>query len=177
MPKKRKIYIGEGHYHYVTFSCYRRKKLLKDERAKQIVVHVLSKVIRNWDVTLTGFVIMPDHVHLILGYMDDGSHSRVIQEIKRVSSRLLINYLKDRNYPYLDQLKAKRSGKEVMRIWQPRYYDFNLYSEEKLLEKLNYMHQNPVRVGLVIRAEEYKWSSSMYYEFGRSVGVEISAKI
>ncbi len=58
-------------------------------------------------------------------------------------------------------------------VWQARYYDFNLYSEKKILEKLQYMHQNPVKEGLVARAGDWRCSSARYYEQGRSVGVPV----
>ena len=58
-------------------------------------------------------------------------------------------------------------------IWQARYYPFNVYSEEKLLEKLNYMHQNPVRRGLVENAVDWLWSSCRWYELRKPVGLSI----
>ena len=58
--------------------------------------------------------------------------------------------------------------------WQAKYYSFNLYSDEKVREKLNYMHENPVRAGLVAQPCDWAFSSARYYEQGRSVGVPIS---
>jgi putative transposase len=58
-------------------------------------------------------------------------------------------------------------------IWQPRYYGFNIWSRQKVEEKLEYMHLNPVRAGLVERAEEYRWSSALWYLEGKSVGLPI----
>ena len=65
---ERKIFTGEGHYHYVTFICHGRRKLLSDPRAKQIVIQVLSKQTVKYKAKLAGFVIMPNHVHAIFGY-------------------------------------------------------------------------------------------------------------
>ncbi len=58
-------------------------------------------------------------------------------------------------------------------FWQPKYYPFNLYSEGKVREKLRYMHENPVRAGLVACPCDWAFSSARYYEQGRSVGVPI----
>jgi putative transposase len=58
-------------------------------------------------------------------------------------------------------------------FWQPRYYDFNVWHESKLTEKLDYVHQNPVRRGLVARPEDWKWSSAPHYSTGKECGVEI----
>ncbi len=58
-------------------------------------------------------------------------------------------------------------------VWQPKCYPFNLFSEKKALEKLAYMHSNPVRAGLVEHACQWRWSSARYYELGESVGVPL----
>ena len=55
-----------------------------------------------------------------------------------------------------------------------KYYAFQIYSRQKLEENLNYIHQNPVRAGLVDHAADWRWSSARYYEAGRTVGVPIS---
>jgi putative transposase len=59
-------------------------------------------------------------------------------------------------------------------VWQARYYGFNLWSRQKLDEKLEYIHLNPVRAGLVEKAVEWKWSSARWYEIGKSAGLPIS---
>ena len=58
-------------------------------------------------------------------------------------------------------------------FWQPRYYPFNLYSEKKAAEKLDYLHLNPVRAGLVEKAVDRAWSSARYFDSGKSVGVPL----
>jgi len=58
-------------------------------------------------------------------------------------------------------------------FWQPKYYPLNLYPEKKAKEKLDYMHLNPVRAGLVRQACDWRWSSARYFEQGKSVGVPL----
>jgi REP-associated tyrosine transposase len=60
-------------------------------------------------------------------------------------------------------------------FWQPRYYDFNVWSEHKRTEKLDYIHNNPVKRGLVTRPEEWAWSSARHYATGEDCGVEIES--
>ena len=60
-------------------------------------------------------------------------------------------------------------------FWQPRYYDFNVYTERKRIEKLKYMHRNPVKRGLVERPEDWQWSSFRHYMTGESGTVEIES--
>jgi hypothetical protein len=61
----------------------------------------------------------------------------------------------------------------VSRIWQKTFYDFNIYSEEKLREKLNYIHWNPVRAKLCAKPEDWLWSSYTFYEDGISGKIQI----
>jgi putative transposase len=66
-----------------------------------------------------------------------------------------------------------RLVEELDSIWQPGYYDFNIWSRDKVLEKLTYMHENPVRAGLVTSAVDWPWSSSRWYSDRRPVGLAI----
>ena len=61
-------------------------------------------------------------------------------------------------------------------FWQARYYDFNLWSERKLVEKLRYIHRNPVKCGLVARPEDWAWSSFRHYLSGQAGPVEIESQ-
>ena len=78
----------------------------------------------------------------------------------------------------LFQTKLNRYGKKIDLngpMWQPKYYVYNVYSENKAREKLAYMHNNPVRAGLVKRAEEWRFGSAAWYSLNRSVGVRLTS--
>ena len=164
---ERKIYDKEGHAHYVTFICYKRRRLLDDSMASIIVIGVLNDQLKKQKGACSGFVIMPDHVHAIVWFTESNQIShfmkqwkhRTSYQIKQSLSKYLNNYwLK---IPQTDQ------------VWQPKYYDFNLYSSSKLLEKLEYIHNNPVRVGLVERPEQWIYCSARYYILGKPVGLPL----
>jgi len=77
----------------------------------------------------------------------------------------------------LKQIVSQKLNKRATTsFWQPRYYDFNVWRESKLTEKLDYMHQNPVERGLVARPEDWKWSSALHYSTGKECGVEIESQ-
>jgi len=123
---------------------------------------------------VSGFVVMPDHVHAALWYpMGDSDHSKVMQTWKRLSSHYLIQYYQEKNPEILSFLKTSRGGREITAVWVRRFYDFNLSSHAKLKEKLDYMHNNPVKAGLADSPEKYIWSSAPYYLLRKSVGVRI----
>jgi putative transposase len=107
---------------------------------------------------------MPEHVHLLVDESPNATPATVIQVLKqRVSRTLRAKKRSARGQlalPFPDDLA------EWPRFWQRRYYDFNVYSKEKLLEKLNYMHFNPVKRGLVGHPQDWPWSSWSFYELG-----------
>ena len=167
MPARR-VY-GEGSYaHYVTFSCYKRRKLLKPDTCTRIVLGCLAAQLRRQNAVCAGFCIMPDHVHAIIWFWEEHRISLFMNKWKDVSSlRIAATYARD--YPeYWSKLPHGDP------VWQDRYYDFNIHSELKLGEKLEYMHNNPVKAGFVSDACAWPWSSARFWLQGKSVGVPIA---
>lgn len=163
----RRIYDRDRHAHFVTFSCYRRRRFLDHDRPKRIVLGVLSSQLSLQHGRCVGFVVMPDHVYAILWFPEDDQLSHFMKQWKQRSSVQIKRFLREGATAYARTFDLSEP------IWQPRYYDFNLYSQHKFEEKVAYMHQNPVRAGLVARPSEWPWSSARYYEQGRSVGVPV----
>jgi putative transposase len=163
----RRIYDREGHAHFVTFSCYRRRRILGPDRNKRIVLGVLNSQLGLQHGRCVGFVLMPDHVHAILWFPAPDQLSHFLKQWKQRSSVRIKQVLSEAMPDYAASLDAREP------VWQPRYYDFNLYTWEKTEEKLVYMHHNPVRAGLVAHPCDWPWSSARYYELGRTVGVPV----
>jgi putative transposase len=164
---ERRIYDREGHAHFVTFSCYRRRRLLELDRARRIVLGVLNSQLARQHGRCVGFVVMPDHVHAIVWFPEPDQLSHFMKQWKQRSSVQIKRHLADDRNAYAATFPRSDP------VWQPRYYDFNLFTSRKIEEKLEYMHQNPVRAGLVDRACSWPWSSARYYEQGQTVGVPI----
>jgi putative transposase len=99
-------------------------------------------------------MVMPEHVHLLISEPERSQLSVVMQMLKQITSR-----------------KLRDSG--LAHFWQVRYYDFPVWSEAKRIEKLRYIHRNPVRRGLVQRAEDWKWSSFLQWATEAEGRVEI----
>ncbi len=163
----RAVYEDELHAHFVTFSCYGRRRLLDDDRAKRIVLGVLNSQLAGRKASCVGFVVMPDHVHAIVWFPVAAQLSVFMQQWKRISSHHIGRLVQDS----LPHYAAKIGTGDP--FWQAKYYGFNLHSEEKLREKLTYMHENPVRAGLVTRPCDWAFSSARFYEQGQGVGVPI----
>jgi putative transposase len=83
---RRKIYDRDRHAHFVTFSCYRRRRLLDDDRAKRIVLGTLSPQLLRLEGRCAGFVVMPNQVHVIVWLALPGQLSELMKQWKRTSS-------------------------------------------------------------------------------------------
>lgn len=164
---KRRIHDDEFHAQFVTFSCYQRRRLLDHAHPRQVVIALLSEELKKHGGTCCGFVVMPDHVHTIVWFPAAGCLSPFMQTWKSRASRQLKKFVRGQMQEYAKSIKPKQP------FWQPKYYPFNLYTEKKAKEKLDYMHLNPVRAGLVRQACDWPWSSAQYHEQGRSVGVPL----
>jgi len=165
MKNKLKRYYGRKDLHFITFSCYQRKPLLDSAHARNMFVRILGEVRERHPFLLVGYVLMPEHVHLLVSEPAKGTLSKVMQVLKQRVSRAL---RKRRRRNSRGQLRLpfseEKSGRK--RFWQRRFYDFNVWSRGKSREKLNYMHANPVTRKLVKHPEDWPWSSWNFYEKG-----------
>jgi len=166
--KLRDVNSQPGLLFFVTLSCYRRRGLLDSDRAGRVVIgHLGSKLAQRNGLCL-GFVVMPDHVHALIWFPETRQHSPFMNEWKGQSSHVL-KKLFQTEFPN-DTSQFDESDP----IWQARYDGFNIWSRKKVAEKLDYMHMNPVRAGLVERAVDWRWSSARWYIDHKSVGLTIS---
>ena len=166
--RTRRIYDKERHAHFLTFSCYKRRRLLDFDRAKKIVLGVLNSQLSRQRGRCAGFVVMPNHVHAIVWFPADDQISEFVKEWKKRSSVQIKRLLRTGIASYGRTINADEP------VWQAGFYDFNVYSPKKLREKLEYMHNNPVAKGLVAEASDWPWSSARYYEHRRPVAVPVS---
>src|SRR3954467_8709285 len=143
--------------HFLTFSCYRRKPNLLSATACSTFLAALERVREQHQLCVYGYVIMPEHVHLLVNEPDRGTLAQAVQSLKQGVARRLA-------------LRAAES------FWEARYYDFNVWSHHKFVEKLRYIHRNPVKRGLVIRPDDWPWSSYRHYANGEVGVVEIESQ-
>ncbi|MBV8051966.1 MAG: transposase, partial [Acidobacteriaceae bacterium] len=147
MPPKPKRYQHQRSLHFITFSCYQRMKLLDSVPARETFERELELVRRWYGFYINGYVVMPEHVHLLISEPERGELSVVIQMLKQITSH---------------ELKTP----DQRRFWQVRYYGFPVWGEKKRIEKLRYIHRNPVQRGLVARPEDWEWSSFRQWAMG-----------
>jgi putative transposase len=155
MPWGLKRYQDTGDLHFITFSCYHRQPLFDAYHAHALFEMALEQARINYGFGMIGYVIMPEHVHLLIGEPDRGTVATAIKAIKQSVARKLVS-----------------RGEH---FWQERYYDFNVRTRKKKIEKLRYIHRNPVKRGLVEKPEDWPWSSFRNYATGEEGTVEIES--
>jgi putative transposase len=165
---ERKIHSEGTFAHYVTFSCFKRRKFLNPDLSKQIMLGCLSAQLRRQKGICTGFVVMPDHFHAVVWFPEEDQISLFMNKFKDVTSTRILELYKTRFKKYSETLPDHEH------VWQAKYYDFNIFSQSKLREKVNYMHNNPVASGLIKDPCDWKWSSAGFWILGKTVGVNLS---
>ena len=162
MPVGLKRIYGQRHLHFITFSCYRRLPLLKTVRARDVFVREMARVRDEYEFLLVGYVVMPEHVHLLISEPRKGTPSTVLQMLKQRVSKKPRKRNQESSVGQL-RLAFPESVENLRSFWQPRFYDFNVYTNRKKREKLDYMHRNPLTRGLVKHPKDWPWSSWSFY--------------
>jgi putative transposase len=154
MKNPRIRYQQTGEFHFLTFSCYHRLPYLSTSAARDLFEGALERVRVRYLFVVAGYVVMPEHVHLLVNEPQRRLLSKAIKALKLSVS------LRSHRRPF----------------WQAHYYDFNVSGHEKFVGKLRYIHRNPVHRGLVDKPEDWKWSSFCHYQTGMAGTVEIESE-
>ena len=173
MPKGLKRIYGQRHLHFVTFSCYHRLPLLRSGKARSVFVETLDRVRKEYGFKLVGYVVMPEHVHLLMSEPARGTPSTVLKMLKQRMSRRLRRKRRRRDPAGQQSFPFAAGAEGLPQFWQRRFFDFNVWSRKKKIEKLMYMHANPLKRGLVTDAKDWMWSSYAFYQGKGEVLIQI----
>ena len=165
--KQVRSYNEPGHAHELTFSCFHKLPLLNRDRARRWLLDALDAARQRRNFALWAYVIMPEHVHVIVWPREPVYEVRLIRTaIKVPVQRKALAFLRSKAPAFLDRLRDERPNGEVhYRFWQRGGgYDRNITDPSTLRTMIEYIHNNPVRRGLVGRAVDWPWSSARFYE-------------
>jgi putative transposase len=164
MPTNLHRQYGAGYLHFITTSCYQRRALLGAPQNRDLFLEIMEQVRRRYHFVVVGYVVMPEHVHLLFSEPDRGDPSVVMKVLKQSFARRLLEEVRAAADPRTSRLwqAAVIEG----HVWQHRFYDFVVFTEKKRVEKLRYMHRNPVARGLVLEPQQWAWSSYRHYATG-----------
>jgi putative transposase len=164
MPANLHRFYGAGYSHFITTSCYQRRPLLDAACPRDLFLDVLEEIRQRHRFVVVGYVVMPEHVHLLITEPERGNPSLVMAALKQTFAHRLLREVRGRSEAGADALW--NTPVAVGHVWQRRFYDFVVFTEKKRVEKLRYMHRNPVQRGLVLKPEDWLWSSFRHYAFG-----------
>ena len=163
-------YYGENDLHFLTTSTYRRTQIFNSELFKREFVATLAELRAEMGFRLLGYVLMPEHFHLLIWPSGDANPSQILQKLEDRTALFVLKHLKgNATHPWcrkvLDQVRlpATVHHHAHFRVWQRRGYDLNVWSSKKRDEKLDYMHNNPVVRKLVDQPGDWPWSSWRFY--------------
>jgi putative transposase len=167
MWRNLKRYYGAGHLHFITCSCYGRQSLLATPSRRDLFLTMLERTRKRYRFVVVGYVVMPEHIHLLISEPQENNPSTVMQALKLGFARCVLVQAKRSN-------PAQVAERPPQHIWQKRFYDFNVWTGHKRIEKLRYMHRNPVQRGLVELPELWRWSSYRSYYLGEASPVRVN---
>ena len=177
MPRGLRRYHESGQSHFITFSCYRRQPNFVNASVYDLFPVCLEYMRRRFAMRVYGYVVMPEHVHLLLSEPEHGTLAEAIHYLKLSFAKRLhspkFNVLGAPGSPFFwANLGSEKSGS----FWQKRYYDRNVRDAREFKVKLRYLHRNPVKRGLVKEPGDWKWSSFRHYAFREQGLVEIESE-
>ena len=191
MTKGLHRYYGNHDLHFITCSCYHRQPQLDTPERRDLFLSILEEARQKYRFVVHGYVIMPEHFHLLITEPELGDPSVVMKVLKERFTRKLrtkrgtegalliaegaplIASCAMSGRPHPDAMSGIPNQEPV---WQKRFYDFNVRTEEKHLEKLRYIHRNPVKRGLVDHPEQWEWSSFRSYLYQETGPVRVKSQ-
>jgi len=162
------IHVDPTHLYFITTGAVQRAHIFRRDLIKRVLVDSLNtgRILSQYE--LFAFVIMPNHIHLILRCLDDYAPGDVMREFKKATAGLILRqYEAEDNQAVLDFFAAavKPGQNQKRAVWEDEYQAKNVFSPAFLRQKLNYIHNNPIQPhwALVEHSEDYVWSSARFY--------------
>ena len=158
-----------GALHYVTGNVINRIRVFENPRCCKGFLEVCGELVRTWPAKLIVYVVMPDHFHLIVNPRD-GDIQGFSGALKSLGAKKLIELTGGRMF----LLKVPAKDGSLHQVWQESFKAFPLWSAWMINQKINYIHNNPLKAGLVRSAKEYIWSSfrAFYRDSGEPLAID-----
>ncbi len=153
MPVRARLHISGSGLHFVTTTITDWIPVFAKATLARQVLHQFGEACKRYETSIVAYVLMPSHLHALVGSKQNERLSQLIRSFKTLSSKLV----KDTGSESLIR-RLSESGKYA--LWQPRFDELTIYSEKQFRVKFEYIHNNPVKEGLVQNAVDYPFSSA-----------------
>jgi putative transposase len=172
MGLRNRTRLLDYHCFFITTTCHKFLPLLEPEAVKKIIIENLIFYNKKYNCKVICYVIMPEHIHMILYFEGENKLIEYMRDFKKYSSVQIRRLYQDAGDPVVSKLKYKYRTQDF-KVWKDRFDDVFLYSRRVILIKVNYIHQNPVKAGLCEKADDYRYSSASFYKNGEFTDLEI----
>jgi putative transposase len=146
MPRGQKQVYGKGELHFITCTCFRRQPKLGVEKHRDLFVQLLEEIRVKFRFNVVGYVVMPTNFHLLMSEPGIDTADNSIQMLRQRYGR-----------------RYNTSARTDEQVWETPYADVHVFDADHIAERLNFMHQAPVKAGLVETATDWEWSSARSY--------------
>ncbi len=164
--KTCKRYNSPGDAHALTFSCFRRQAFLSKDLSREWLIEAIDRAREKHRFHVWAYVIMPEHAHLLVWPTEvKYDISEILNSIKQSVAKRSLLYVRREAPAFLSRMEDRQpNGKSHYRFWQRGGgYDRNVVEPTTAYEQIEYMHNNPVRRGLCVKPEEWRWSGAADY--------------
>jgi putative transposase len=155
----------ENHPQYFTATIVKWQNLLKPDKYKDVIVDSLAYLSREKIAEVNSFVIMSNHIHLIWQIKEGHQRERVQANFLKYVAQTIQRDLEE-NHPRLLEIFLANKADRKYQFWKRRPLSIDLWTKEVFLQKMEYIHANPVKAGLCVFDEDYKYSSARFYKTG-----------
>jgi len=162
---------------FVTTTCYKWYHLLAMDSCKDVVIESMKFLNTKYKADLLGYVIMPNHIHLIIFFKVKNELSNWMRDMKKFTAVMIRKEIEATGQlEVVEKLRVQGPKKQVFKIWEDRFDDLFLESTDLLEVKLEYIHMNPLQEhwSLVDRPEKWKYSSAGFYELGEKGLIDVA---
>ena len=159
--------LFDHHPQFITITCLNWLPVLKNDLHKEIIIEAFKTRVDKQHVTINAFVLMPNHMHIIWQLHDGIIKQDYQRDFLKFTARSFLNFMKMTDNPLIEQLKVSAADRKFQ-VWQRNSLSIDLFTEKVYIQKLNYIHNNPVhpKWRLSDLPENYRFSSAKFYETG-----------
>jgi putative transposase len=154
---------AKQHAEFLTVTCLEWNHLLIEDRFKNIITDSLGFLVGQQRISMYGFVIMSNHFHLIWQMMGDHNRNNVQRDFLKYTGQQILKILRNEQSPMLQKLLVNAKDRKHQ-VWEGNSLGIPLWTPEVFEQKLEYIHNNPVKTGLCAFPQDYKYSSASFYE-------------
>jgi REP element-mobilizing transposase RayT len=159
--------MEQAQCYFYTDTIHGFKNLLEDDKIKMIIINSLKYLTKNNIVELYGYVIMPNHIHLLWNFLKSNGKESAAGSFTKYTAHEFKKYLTETNVKLLHEFKSNKADR-LFQFWKRDPLAVPMSTEEIFIQKLDYIHQNPVneKWKLASLPEDYRWSSARFYQNG-----------